>query len=204
MTQSQLEALLGRPLTPTEVTNLTLYLDIANEALETLICTPITNVTGTRTFDTREGYSTVFLDIIRSVSEVKVDGNVTTDYSLRQWDKRNGSWYNSLVFDKRFRKVQEVEVTGAWGFDPVPNDLRSVIAHLFAQVSAKNTFDGTIASKQVEDFRISYHANVTQDDDFTNKYGSIISKYSMCDIPYVKHGDTGNCASCRPTYLAGC
>lgn len=119
MTQEQLESLLGRPLTANEIANKDLYLNIATEALEELICSPIADVTETRTFDIREGYSTVFTDIFRSVSEVKIDGTIIdpSNYSLRQWDKRNADWYNSLVFDTRFRSYQkEIEITAEWGF----------------------------------------------------------------------------------------
>lgn len=120
MTEEQVSALLGRPLTSNEATNFDLYLDIATEALEELICTPIADVVETRIFDIREGYSTVFIDIFRSVSEVKIDGTVIdpSEYSVRQWDKRTADWYNSLVFDSRFRSYNaEIEVTAEWGFD---------------------------------------------------------------------------------------
>lgn len=120
MTEQQLVKLLGRPLTSIESANLELYLNIATEALEELICSPIADIEETRTFDIREGYSTVFVDIFRSVSEVKIDGTVidSSQYSPRQWDKRNADWYNSLVFDNKFRSYQkEIEITAIWGFE---------------------------------------------------------------------------------------
>ena len=119
MNAEQMAKLLGRPLTPIEVANFALYLDIATEALEELICTPIADVVETRIFDIREGYSTVFINIFRSISEVKIDGVVIdpSQYSLRQWDKRIAGWYNSLVFDSRFLTAKEIEVTAVWGFD---------------------------------------------------------------------------------------
>lgn len=119
MDTTQIANLLGRPLTSIEIANFELYIDIAEEALEELICTPITDVTETRTFDIREGYSTAFVDIFRTVSEVKIDGTIIdpSEYSLRQWNKRTGDWYNSIVFDNRFRHDQkEIEVTAEWGF----------------------------------------------------------------------------------------
>lgn len=193
MDKQQISALLGRSLTPVEDTNFDMYLEIAEANLETLICTPVTEVTETRYFDTRHDYKTAFIDIFWNVTEVKLNGNVTTDYQVRQWDRRNGSWYNSLVFDN-FLRGRELEVTADWGFSPVsggsslPLDLQSVLAGLFGLISKKNKHDGTIASKQVEDFRISFNADVDLDADFYKTYGSTIAKYSICDIPEVQSG----------------
>lgn len=198
MNAEELSALLGRPLTPIEETNIDLYLDIATEALEDLICTYIHPVTETRTFGLREGYSTAFVDIFSEVTEVKVDDTVIdpSKYSVRQWDKRNASWYNSLVFDKRFTfRDDEIEVTAAWGFpetsgdeSALPYDLQSLLAGLFDLVTKKNKLDPSIASKQVEDFRISFRSGVDLDTEFRSKYADTIAKYSLCDIPNVQHG----------------
>jgi len=194
MTEAQLIKLLGRPLTAIEKTNLTLYLDIATEALEELICSPIAPVTETRTFDIREGYSTVFLDILRSVTEVKIDGDIidSSSYELRQWDKRNATWYNSLVFDTKFKSYQkEITVTGEWGFETtpysVPSGLQVLLAGLFAQISKVNKTDSTIESKQVEDFRVTFNADIDIDEDFMNKYRTLLNKYSVCNLGNLRH-----------------
>lgn len=79
-------------------------MDTALVTIEQLTCLYLkAEDSATRTFDVRENYSTVFTDIFKSVTEVKLDGKVLTtdDYSLRQWDRRQADWYNSLV------KVQE-------------------------------------------------------------------------------------------------
>lgn len=188
MDKQQMSALLGRSLTPVEDTNFDMYLEIAEANLETLICTPVTEVTETRYFSTREGYSTVFVDVFTDIFSVKIDGESVDDYTKYQWDRRNGKWFNSLVFDNRFSEAKEIEVEANWGFCDYPADLQSVLAGLFGQISKKNKHDGTIASKQVEDFRISFNADVDLDADFYKTYGSIISKYSLCDIPEVQSG----------------
>lgn len=197
MSESEMEALLGRPLTPVEEANFDLYLDIAEDSLEDLTCNSFeSELDATRTFDTRDGYSTAFVDVFTEVTEVKVNGTVkdTDDYSVRQWDKRTASWYNSLVFDCKFKKNDVIEVTGNWGFEPssggseLPSDLQLVLAGLFAQITKKNKYDSTIQSKQVEDFRITFNSDVDLDDAFYRNYGKIISKYSLCDIPQVSHG----------------
>lgn len=191
MTQSELEALLGRSLTSTEVTNLTLYLEIATSNLNDLLCTTTNEVTETRTFDTRKGYKTAFVGIVQSVTEVKLDDNAISsdDYSLRQWDKRTADWYNAIVFDDAIT-ADEITVTGTWGFasGTLPNDLNMVLANLFDLITKRNKFDGTIASKRVEDFQINFNTDSDLDDEFYNKYSKILSKYSLCDIPNIQSG----------------
>lgn len=195
MDQTQLEALLGRSLTTNEVTNLELYLELANEALGVLICTPIAKDDGkTRKFLVREGYKTAFIDIFRTVTEVKVQGVVSTAFTKRQWDSLNGSWFNSIVFEKPFNSTQrEIEVTGDWGFSETPKDLQLVTAGLFDLISKKNKLDPSVSSKQTEDFRIAFNVSVDLDEEFNKKYASIISKYSICDIPNVQHGGSYGC-----------
>lgn len=195
MTQAQLEALLGRPLTPIEVTNLDLYLELATEYTQDLLCITLADITETRIFDTREGYSTAYLDIFRSISEVKINDKVVSNYSIRQWDKRTGSWYNSIIANSKFNSDDEVEVTAVWGFEEtsgedsnLPLDLQALMAGMFGLISKKNKSDGSVSSKQTEDFRITFNNDNDLDDDFYNKYRSTISKYSLCNIPNVQHG----------------
>lgn len=191
MDKEQMSALLGRPLTPVEDANYKTYLKIARESLDSLLCMRLCDDEETRYYDVREGYRTVFTDVFTEVEEVKLDGKVVSsdNYSVRQWDRRNGSWYNAIVFDCRFsERDKEVEVTADWGFYSMPADLQAVLAGLFSQVTKKNTYDGTIASKQVEDYRISFRADADLDTDFMQKYGNTLAKYSICKVGYVKHG----------------
>ena len=200
MNQAELEALLGRPLTPIESANVDLYLNIAEESLEELICTSIaTTESETRTFDTRKDYSTAFVDIFTKVTEVKLNGEIVEadKYSVRQWDKRSAAWYNSLVFEDKFKKGDDIEVTAEWGFEEsssgssLPADLQAVLAGLFSLVTKKNKFDSTVSSKQVEDFRISFNTDMDLDQEFYAKYRMTLAKYSLCDIGNVQHGKVG-------------
>lgn len=196
MNKAQMVALLGRPLTPIEDTNYDLYLDIATQSLEQLTCLILSEISGDeepRVYDVREGYSTVFTDIFTDIDEVKLDGDVVAsdNYSVRQWDKRSGSWYNSIVFEDRMTSSnKEVEVSATWGFDTMPTDLQAVLAGLFAQITKKNKYDPTITQKQVEDFRIHLNSSVDLGTEFYKTYGLTLRKYSLCDIPNVQHGKT--------------
>jgi hypothetical protein len=198
MDKEEISALLGRPLTTVEDTNFNLYINIANENLQNLICTPFEEITETRLFGTRHDYKTAFVDIFSEVTEVKLDDTVTTDYQIRQWDNLNGNWFNSLVFED-YLKGKKLEVTASWGFPPasdassLPLDLQQVLAGLFGLISKKNKYDGSIQSKQVEDFRITLR-DVDLDDEFYKSYGTTISKYSLCNIPDFKQGKVCQCS----------
>lgn len=202
MNQDQIEALLGRSLSSTEATNRKLYLDIAKDSLEELLCIQLDcqNVEEARVFNVRDGYSTVFTDIFTEATEVKVDGVATTDYYSAFWDKRNGSYFNSIVLDESCGS--SIEVTATWGFDETPNDLKLLWAELFANVAKKYSVgSANVKSKQVEDFRVSY-GDLTDDDAFLNANRRTISKYRMCDIGFVLHGDV--CTTHRETHCEHC
>jgi hypothetical protein len=195
MDKSVMAALLGRSLTTIEDDNYPMYLEIATENLEDLLCITLNEVEEARTFDTRAGYSTAYLDIFQSVTEVKVNEveKDSDDYSLRQWDKRTGSWYNSLVLGSKFLSDDEIEVTATWGFDIVPNDLNLLLARMFALISTKNKFDGTVTKKQVEDFRIEFDLDADLDDQFYAENRKTIAKYGLCNMPNVQHGALNEC-----------
>lgn len=192
MTQEQLEALLGRPLTSTEIANLTLYINIATLSLEEMICTSVAQVTEERTYDSRNGYKTVFTDLFTAVTVVKID-DVTQEastYSKRQWDNRNGTWFNSIVFDDKVY-CKEVKVTATYGWPTLadmPVDLQQLFAGLFGLVSKKNNTNSLVKSKQVEDFRITFKDDTTVTDQFALDNASVIDKYSLCNIPDMESG----------------
>lgn len=188
ITKETMSALLGRSLTSYEDENFETYLKIANESLDNLLCMRLCSKEYSRVFDVREGYSTVFVDTFASIDEVKIDDEVVTNYQVRQWNRRSGSWYNSLVFDCRFREDTEVEISAKWGFKTMPSDLQSLLAGLFGQITKKNKQDPTVSSKQVEDFRISFNTDADLDTEFNQRYASVIDKYSLCYIGDVKHG----------------
>lgn len=188
MTKEQVSKLLGRPLTTTEDTNFSLYIDIAKKSLENLLCFDLCDPEDTQIFDAREGYSTVFVPPFTSIDSVKVNGDVVTNYSVRQWNKRTGSWFNSIVFDHRLNDGEEVEIEGDWGFNSIPNDLQLVIARSFDLVTKQNKLDKTIKSKRVEDFSITIDNTIDLDDAFYTQNEATISKYSLCGIGNVQQG----------------
>ena len=153
MEPSDLEKLLGRSLTPSETVNIDSYEEITQEAAQTLLCMNLSNTPNSRTFDIREGYSTVFTDLFKTVSEVKVDGTVidSSTYYTAFWDSRNLSYKNSLVIDGL--SGSELEVTADWGFDPFPLDLQKLLARAYAQAVAPTAKVNTnIKNKKVEDY----------------------------------------------------
>ncbi len=194
MTQDELEALLGRDLTSEEVDNLALYLNIASERLQSLICsTFLTSDSSdeepeTRKYESRAGYSTVFTDIFNAVTQVEVDGIVATDYEVRQFDNLNGTWFNSLVFDRRFYKNQLVEVTGDFGFDTMPDDLQLLWAKLFDSVSYEQNTDSSVESQRIDDASVTFKKDGTSQERFYQDNKSVIDRYSLCSIGNIRHG----------------
>lgn len=190
MDQQELEALLGRPLTDEEVTNLDLYLDIADERLESLLCSSfLPDADATRKYETRVGYSTVFTDIFTAITEVKADGIVTTDYEVRQFDNLNGDWFNSLVFNDRFYKEKVIEITGDFGFTELPADLSLVLARLFDSVSNEQNTDSSVQSQRIDDAQVTFKSGTLQDQ-FYQDNKRTLDKYSTCSVGYIRHGRT--------------
>jgi len=189
MNQATMSALLGRPLTTIETTNYSLYLKIARQSLDDLLCTNLCDESDPRTYDARAGYSTVFTDVFTDITSVSVNGiAVEADtYSIRQWNRRNGSWYNSIGFDEKLEEDDEVEVSASWGFSEMPSDLQLVQAQLFGLITKKNKQDGTIERKEVEDFKIQFNVDADLDDEFYSQYNKTIAKYSLCTVGQLTH-----------------
>lgn len=191
LTKQQMAALLGRPLTPAEDTNFTVYLDNAIETLEYLLCASINPSTGERVYDSRKEFTTVFTDFFTAPTLVKVDGNITTDYSARQWDNRNATWFNSIVLDCEPRG-KEVSITATWGFASLPNDLALLLARVFA-LNGESGGDGNIHRKKIEDFDIWLKEGTTEFQGLLDDNATTLSKYSMCKTKVdVQNGDICN------------
>lgn len=198
MTEAEIAALLGRPLTATESANFQLYLDIATEQLEELLCYPIDCKPGNRTFLGRDGYSTVFTGAFRNLSAVEVNGESIETVKPQLWDNPNAKWYNSVVFKDQLGCDDEVTVYADWGFKTLPADLMQVLAGLFGLVSRKQeqAINGNIASKRVEDFAITYQNESVVDPTtlfqrFSSENAAVINKYSLCNVAgQIEHGDT--------------
>jgi hypothetical protein len=198
LTQEQLEALLGRPLTPNEIENLSLYLEIAQQQLEDMLCTTLEEVTETRTYDLVDGNRSAFVDIFTSVDLVTVDGEAV-EATPKQWDRTNADWYNVLrIYDcpprtrgcKRCDTTREVEVTADWGFTELPGDLALLLAKLFALNTTSQVTDGRVRTKRIEDFSVTY-ADTTTIEQFGRDNSRTLQKYSMCNMGEIAHGRVG-------------
>lgn len=193
LSAEQLAALLGRPLTSREVANLPLYLEIAQDNVEQLLCMTIEvqeevgsgdePTPETRIFDPREGYSTVYTDIFTDPTSVQVNDSDVT-YTPRFFGNRNTDVFNSVVLATKTTK--EVSVTAFWGFPQLPADLALLLAQAFAVVSQAYQ-PKNIKSKQVEDFRITY-GDLTSDQLLARNNAVTIRKYSQCNVINVKSG----------------
>src|SRR5690606_2362425 len=157
----------------------------AKQFLESLLCLDFSQDSGERTFTAREGMRTVFTGIFSNVRSVTVGGQAV-DYYPAFFNKRNGDYFNSNVLDKPV--CGEVVVDADWGFDELPADLKKLLANADAVTSQAYTVK-EVKSKRVEDFQIIY-SDLSDYEAFLKQNAVTINKYSMCDVPYVLHGET--------------
>jgi len=186
MTQEQVAKLLNRTLTSSEVNNFDLYINIAIERLEQLVCFSLCDNGGTRTYDSRYGYRSLYIDPFSSVVSVEVDGVATTDYIIKQNNDYNGSWYNIIEFTDKLLGGTVV-VDAVWGFDCIPYDLQLLIAKLFNQIAVEQKSDSQVKSKKIEDFSVTYKDSTTFDE-FVSANEMTINKYSQCNLSQLRNG----------------
>lgn len=159
--------------------------DEAKQFLESLLCLDFSRDSGERTFTAREGMRTVFTGIFSNVRSVTVGGQAV-DYYPAFFSKRNGDYFNSIVLAKPV--CGEVVVDADWGFDELPADLKKLLANADAVTSQAYSVK-EVKSKRTRTFQITY-SDLSDDEVFLKKNAVTINKYSMCDVPYVLHGDT--------------
>jgi len=188
LTEAQLAKLLNRSLTSAESANFDLYLKIAVQRLQELLCVDLCRKDGERTYESRSGYRTVYVDPFTELNSVTIDGDEVDegDYTIKQNDSLNGSWYNAIEFDTR-RSGQKIVVDADWGFNPLPTDLQLLLAQLFNQGSVEQTADNTVKSKKIEDFTVTYKDGATYDE-FITANSSTINRYSQCHQGIIRHG----------------
>lgn len=186
MTQDKISALLGRPLSSVEVTNFTTFLELAQSKVSDILCANICQEVDTKRFPARNGYKTLNVPIFTEIDSVTLDGTATEKYTVRQGNRLNGDWFNSLVFDVPLH-CQVVEIKADWGFSKTPIDVQVLVAQFFGM--ATDTLDGELVqSKQVEDFRITLK-DKTKTEVFATKYAATIAKYSSCVQGEIEHGN---------------
>lgn len=189
MTNDKLVALLGRPLTPTETSNLPSYKDIAEDNAQALLCMSIASDPYERTYTGREGYSTIFTDLFTEIDEVKIDDEVIdpSEYFTAFWDNRNSTLKNSIVFKDTPCDGKDVVISANWG-GCLPDDLKRLLARAYAQSVAKKPTTN-VTRKTVEDFSVWY-GDLSTDEVFMNENAAVIRKYSLCSVGNIRHGST--------------
>jgi hypothetical protein len=184
--KEQLSKLLNRSLTSSEESNFDLYLKIATQRLEELLCIRLCGDDSERTYESRNGYRTVYVDPFTDINAVTIDDEEVTDYTMKQNDNLNGAWYNILEFDTK-RRGEKITVDADWGFSPVPTDLQLLLAKLFDQGSVEQTVNTNVKSKKIEDFTVTFKDSATFDE-FVTSNSAAIDKYSQCDQGIIRHG----------------
>jgi Zn/Cd-binding protein ZinT len=192
--ETEVSSLLGRALSAYETDNFDLYLNIATVRLEELLCVDLTVLAEERTYMSRDGYRTVYVDPFVDIASVKIGGNTVSedDYTIKQNDSFNGTWYNIIEFDS-VRRGQKLVINGTWGFNPVPDDLQLLLASIFDQITSQNKLDRQVNSKKIEDYTITFNrSSITMADtlwqSLVKDFGDVISKYEQCNQGVIRNG----------------
>jgi len=180
LTKQEVAKLLGRALSTKEDAAFEEYIDIAGIELEEILDIRLDETTGERVYPGREDYRTLFIDPFTAVTSVEVDDEAVAadDYRIAQNDRRSAAWYNSIVFDDPMGR-KDVTVLATWGFgDNLPNDLKLLIARMFAVVGNANVSgQDKVRSKSIEDFSVTYDTSKTSRDQFMTDNARTIAKY---------------------------
>jgi len=189
ITKEQVAKLLGRSLTSVEEANFDLYIKIVTERLEDLLCFSLCSNSEEHTYESRDGYRTLYVAPFRGIISISVNDSVieSSEYTVKQNGKSNRSWYNSIEFKSVMDGEYDIVVDADWGFGKLPVDLQLLIARFFAQGSLDNPSNADIKSKKIEDFTVTFKDGSTFDD-FLSTNQSILNKYSICDMGAVTHG----------------
>lgn len=183
ISKTQVAKLLGRSLTSIEDANFDTYINIATKELATLLCMTICSQDETRIFQSRDGYSTLYIDPFTDIESVLVNGTAVTTYTKKQFDSYQGSWFNILEFDDRLGD-DKVTVVANWGFQSLPSDLQLLLAQLFKTIGSQT--DTRVKSKSIEDFSVTYNGTTEYEQTLLNN-ASIIHKYAQCEGA-ISHG----------------
>lgn len=186
MKKTEIEAILGRPLTPIETENYKLYFEIAKEQLENLLC--FSGNQDDKTYIARKGYRSLFTEPFTQIEEILLDGEITTDYKIKQWDSLNADWFNVIEFTEPL-KEQEIVVKADWGFENcMPADIKLLLAKIFGLTTKSIADDGRVRSKSIANsFSVTYNNNSLYEQ-VLKDYANIINKYSICNIAEIQNG----------------
>ena len=192
MKQSALEMYLGRSLTASETTGLKTYLKIARQEMDTLLCY-FGGDDEIRDFDPRCGYRSLFTEPFTEVTSVTIDGEVRTDYTVKQWNSRRGAWFNVIEFDEPMAD-KTITVEAVWGFNNcMPAELELLLARLFNLAANGSKVDGRVQSKRLDrSYSVTYRDR-TAYQQLVDDHSTTIQKYSLCNVGEIRHGDTYGC-----------
>lgn len=182
MKETEVEALLGRDLSSAETQNFKLYLDLATERIENLLCMSLALAgddpdAEERIYSARPGYRTLYVDPFTAITTIVVDGDTVSadDYTLED---------NRVVFEEPMG-TSSVTITGTWGYSELPASIKLLLARMFELTSKPRR--GGVRAKSIEDFSVTY-ADISAFEEFVADNRAIIEQYRLCD-PDSIHGE---------------
>lgn len=148
------EKLLGRSLTSIEDSNFDQYIKNTVMHLENLLCWSPVCDTSKRTYKSRRGYRTLWVEPFTKINSITVDGDTVSDYEPAFNGSYNNHFYNSIEFDYPL-EGRKVVVDAVWGFREFPADLGELVAGLFL-LNGKHRTE-SVRSKSIEDYSVTYN-----------------------------------------------
>ncbi|MEL7994308.1 hypothetical protein AAG656_28815 [Streptomyces albidoflavus] len=160
VTVAELAALLGRTFTPAQETQAQALLDQASSVVRAYVRQDLTRATSTLTVSMRRadpvlhrcgGLVTLPQRPVVDVASVSVDGVSTQDW----WQEgqeillRSGSWSSPPTA----HRPPQVAVTYTHGFDPVPGDIKAIVAQAANRVMVN---PGAVRSETVGGESVTY------------------------------------------------
>lgn len=160
VTVAELAALLGRTFTPAQETQAQALLDQASSVVRAYVRQDLTRATSTLTVSMRRadpvlhrcgGLVTLPQRPVVDIASVSVDGVSTQDW----WQEgqeillRSGSWFSPPTA----HRPPQVAVTYTHGFDPVPGDIRAIVAQAANRVMVN---PGAVRSETVGGESVTY------------------------------------------------
>jgi hypothetical protein len=198
ITQSDIEALLCRPLNSCEQSNFNLYLNnVQSQLIEALCWNPFESFTGVMEFDYTHDNTYYILQPFTNLTKVEIsdcDGSDTQDI-ICDWTpvtKELRYSTNGCFFGLKrcicnaceaksccTNKCKRLKITATWG-DCHMDDLKLVALKLLEQDIKSSDCSDNIQSKSIRSMTVTYRD--TERVDYLSRYSGILNKWSVCNV----------------------
>lgn len=188
-TQEEISDMLGRPLTAKEAAGFDAYIEIAVTQLGSILgySLALSDTPTTKEFTGSRDYRSLIIPPFTDITEVKVNGEVETNYSVSNTSK---PFNVEIVLPRYMSDSTKVAVTAKWGYSTYPSGVLLLLANMFSVVANGQTSEGSasVKSETVLSHSVTYETGVTRYEQFAKDNANIIELYRL---PYSSLVSTG-------------